>query len=743
MNCPRCNTPTPDETLQEFGGVCPKCLLSFSEEKDAPAFPNLEIVGLLGQGGMGVVYKALQKNLNRTVALKVLSPHLSDDPEFLGRFTREAQALAQLSHPNIVAIHDSGVHDRVPYLVMEYVEGRSLRALLAAKELTAEQALKVVPQICDALQYAHSKGVVHRDIKPENILIDAEGRVKIADYGLAKIASIDQPRLTRSNFVMGTPHYMAPEQVENSSRVDHRADIYSLGVVFYEMLTGELPLGRFKAPSERAEVDRRLDPVVLKSLEREPGDRYQSAEEVKEHVTRLKNRAAPPRSRTGYVPPEPPGPLKKAAFVIANLGGLALGASIILSLLRAAALAELLGTIGIALLMASLVLWVFEVLRRGLKKALGGHVGWIAGIGFIVVMFGFSLLSEKSRHHGAFDAPAPPPQVEFGSGGIREDWSQDLPGSDPVLGLLSTEDSLYVVTPSEIREYTPATGQFWAAWGGTIEGVPLVFKNWMVVWGGGQIVLVQSKDFGLTETTRMEIPFKVPVAGAALYGGICYLQSTEGDVAAIGIETGNFLWKEKATPGLAVAPGVPPIVTDLDVVTIHDSGMELRDRRTGVHKNHSNTVQPGGKTIQWENGWGELHQKDVNVEFSMYFKSSLRFWWSMNTTTTPSVADCHMLLIKDLVVLTFVNQVFSVGRNAPFGDHWGGSTIPHTVGPPATVGDDHFAVPTVEGVLLFRAQDGHRLKAGIPGGLTLLAGWKYRVVGFDPKKRRLVGYLIR
>jgi hypothetical protein len=236
---------------------------------------------------MGVVYKAVQKQLGRTVALKVLSPQLSSDPSFIERFTREARALAQLSHPNIVAIFDSGVHDGVPYLVMEYVDGTPLRKMLAARKLSSEDALRLVPQICDALQYAHRHGIVHRDIKPENILIDREGRVKIADFGLAKLAEPDQTRITRTNVVMGTPHYMAPEQIENPSAVDHRADIYSLGVIFYEMLTGELPLGRFKPPSEKAPVDQRLDRVVLKSLEKEPADRFQSAEEVKTNVAGL------------------------------------------------------------------------------------------------------------------------------------------------------------------------------------------------------------------------------------------------------------------------------------------------------------------------------------------------------------------------------------------------------------------------------------------------------------------------
>ena len=287
MSCPRCNAPAAEETLREFGGVCPKCLLDFSEEQDAPAFPNLEIVEMVGQGGMGVVYKAVQKNLGRTVALKVLSPHLSADPEFVERFTREARALASMSHPNIVGIYDSGIHDHVPFLVMEYVDGTPLRKMLASKKLTPAQVLEVIPQICDALHYAHEHGVVHRDIKPENILIDRLGRVKIADFGLAKLASLDETRITRTGYVMGSPHYMAPEQFAHSGRVDHRADIYSLGVVFYEMLTGEVPMGRFKPPSEKASVDQRLDPVVLKSLEREPDDRWQTVDEVKRRVTRL------------------------------------------------------------------------------------------------------------------------------------------------------------------------------------------------------------------------------------------------------------------------------------------------------------------------------------------------------------------------------------------------------------------------------------------------------------------------
>ena len=144
MDCPRCQAPTPEETLREHGGVCPRCLLNFAQDQDAPEFPGFEVLSVVGQGGMGVVYKALQKSLGRTVALKVLSPELSADPDFVDRFTREAQALAQLNHPNIVTVYDSGLHDRVPYLVMEFVDGVSLRSLLSATPPDPKRTVEIV-----------------------------------------------------------------------------------------------------------------------------------------------------------------------------------------------------------------------------------------------------------------------------------------------------------------------------------------------------------------------------------------------------------------------------------------------------------------------------------------------------------------------------------------------------------------------------------------------------------------------
>jgi serine/threonine protein kinase len=217
-----------------------------SLEAVARQFPHLEIIELLGSGGMGAVYKARQREIDRLVALKILPPEAASEPGFAERFTREARALAKLSHPNIVALHEFGHVDGLHYFIMEFVDGLNLRQLELAGKLSPREALQIIPQICEALQFAHDEGIVHRDIKPENVLLDKKGRVKIADFGLARILGHEPEdfRLTRAREVMGTPHYMAPEQVEKPQTVDHRADIYSLGVVFYEMLTGELPLGK-------------------------------------------------------------------------------------------------------------------------------------------------------------------------------------------------------------------------------------------------------------------------------------------------------------------------------------------------------------------------------------------------------------------------------------------------------------------------------------------------------------------
>lgn len=299
--CSKCQKPLPPDVPL---GLCPQCLVkagfATGTESGADArefsppdpaelaklFPQFEILGLIGRGGMGAVYKARQPALDRLIALKILPPRAGNDPGFTERFSREARALARLNHPNIVSVHDFGQAGGLYYLVMEFVDGANLRDIERSGRLTPKEALEIVPQICDALQFAHDEGIVHRDIKPENILIDKKGRVKITDFGIAKIigATPEKIGLTGARDVIGTPHYMAPEQIEKPNTVDHRADIYSLGVVFYELLTGELPMGRFLPPSSKVQVDVRFDHVVLRALEKEPERRYQHASEVKTDI---------------------------------------------------------------------------------------------------------------------------------------------------------------------------------------------------------------------------------------------------------------------------------------------------------------------------------------------------------------------------------------------------------------------------------------------------------------------------
>ncbi len=272
----------------------------------APHFPQLEILECLGRGGMGVVYKARQKSLNRLVALKLLAPERADDPQFAARFEKEAQALAALNHPHIIGVYDFGQAGGFYFLLMEYVDGVNLRQAMKAGRFTPEQALAVVPPVCEALQFAHEHGIVHRDIKPENLLLDKDGRVKIADFGIAKMlhANGTDVGLAESQ-PAGTPQYMAPEQ--RTHRVtDHRADIYSLGVVLYELLTGELPADKLQPPSRKVQIDVRLDEIVLRALEVKPELRYQTAAEFRTQVETVVGESAKS---------EPPTPVPTLAWL--------------------------------------------------------------------------------------------------------------------------------------------------------------------------------------------------------------------------------------------------------------------------------------------------------------------------------------------------------------------------------------------------------------------------------------------
>ncbi len=313
--CPHCQSPIPDGAP---AGLCPRCVLtgaatptdagSTSSSRATPpsldevaaAFPDLEILGLVGTGGMGCVYHVRMKSDGREAALKLLPKSLAADPAFMERFNREARTLSRLTHPNIVGVYGFGQSGGFCHLTMEFVDGANLRQAMRAGRFTAAQALEIVPRLCDALQYAHSQGVLHRDIKPENILLDGQGRVKIADFGIAKLVGDGTGHgaditLTQTGARLGTPHYMAPEQIERPDDVDHRADIYSLGVVFYELLTGELPLGRFPAPSAKTYIDARVDEIVFRALAKERELRQQSAAQVGAEVEGLSTPAPMPK----------------------------------------------------------------------------------------------------------------------------------------------------------------------------------------------------------------------------------------------------------------------------------------------------------------------------------------------------------------------------------------------------------------------------------------------------------------
>lgn len=299
-------------------------------EELALLMPRYSITRLIGRGGMGAVYQGVQLSLDREVAIKLLPPELGAEPEFEARFKREAMALARLNHPNIVQIHDygqtSGGHH---YIVMEYVDGSDLHQVIRSGGLDVTGALNAVGQICGALDYAHGEGFVHRDIKPANIFINRKGLLKIGDFGLAKLMGAGSSggngaeHLTRSDVVMGTLHYIAPEQLGGNDAIDHRADIFSLGVMFYEMLTGTVPRGAFRPPSERVgALDVRIDGVVFKAMEEDPDDRYQSAADLGAEVERIRSHVATPS------PSENPADTPRVTF--SKRFGLLLGASALL-----------------------------------------------------------------------------------------------------------------------------------------------------------------------------------------------------------------------------------------------------------------------------------------------------------------------------------------------------------------------------------------------------------------------------
>lgn len=254
---------------------------------------HYKVIDKLGEGGMGVLYLAEDLELNRKAVLKFLPPDMMNDPEMNLRFKREAQSAGSLSHPNIVTIYDVGVHENKTFIAMEYVEGKTLRELINDDELTIERITDISVQICEGLNEAHSKGITHRDIKPENILIDEKGKVKIVDFGLAKIKNVSRG-ITKQDSTVGTLKYMSPEQIRNQS-VDHRSDIWSFGVILYEMITGKYPfkgehdaslfysiINQTPEPLARykANISEGYQRIIDKSLDKDPETRYQHIDEL-------------------------------------------------------------------------------------------------------------------------------------------------------------------------------------------------------------------------------------------------------------------------------------------------------------------------------------------------------------------------------------------------------------------------------------------------------------------------------
>jgi hypothetical protein len=346
VHCPACGAEA--EVPPTAAAVaCPSCHSVFRPEgtptsagaaarRPEPADASDSLVGtslgrwrlerIIGRGGMGRVYEAVEDGGERRVALKVLPDDLAADPAFVRRFHREAKLLSSLSHPHVVEVLDQGGEGGRLWFAMEYVRGENLRRRIERGPLPAAEAGRIALEIASALSYAHERDVIHRDLKPENVLLDEEGRVHLADFGLSRLVRPSAPeattRLTRTDVILGTYEYMAPEQRRGAAEADGRADVFALGVILYEMLVGTLPVGRFAPPSHVARgVSPAVDAVVNRALATDPKDRYANARDLQDALrAALTASSGPEPSRTEPVPePESEEALVEARGVLRHV----------------------------------------------------------------------------------------------------------------------------------------------------------------------------------------------------------------------------------------------------------------------------------------------------------------------------------------------------------------------------------------------------------------------------------------
>lgn len=796
-HCPQCGSPLNPDVPE---GLCPACLLKhgIATEGGVPPgtppftppplaelqklFPQLEILEPLGQGGMGAVYKARQPALDRIVALKILAPKGGGDLDFAGRFSREARALARLSHPNIVAVYDFGQIQRgaavsaaagapadaptlLHYFIMEFVDGLNLRQLEQAGKLSPREALEIIPQICAALQFAHDEGIVHRDIKPENVLVDKKGRVKIADFGLAKIVGQEKDfRLTGARDVMGTPHYMAPEQVEKPQEVDHRADIYSLGVVFYELLTGELPIGKFQPPSAKVRVDVRLDDVVLRSLAKEPERRYQHASEVKTDVETIAHTPTAPRQAT---PPAPKPDRFWRWFAVAIVALIALPIFIaILGMLAAIAIPNFVKARHEAQLRHEKMVEATTVdLKRGLvalwhadgnaDDSVNGHNGVMEKAGFTDGVVGQAFAFDPDTYPwGTYTGVKVPDSPAFeltnalsivgwvrprGNGYIILSRGDHRPGFDPYTLSLQANDHLrfYVCEESSQADFVEArlTMNAWSYVAATYDdGVMRLYTNGVLVTEKrtaihpfAKLLPNESPGLGIGNLNDggNNFPFIGDIDELALYDRAL----SPAEVRA-GYETGR----------KAVTPGKPAGPYGTGIVASWNADENVKDHAGNSHGVLMNgaTYAPGivGEAFQFDGNGAYVKVPPTPALNSLYNQITIEFW--MKPDADNEMQDYQGLVTSDFWFVEISNGYGgTMGVNFGLGKSERRGNVPQAVFGGSRAGPAKPALPpnVNEGTTV---ADFVHISDANDGGAPVSAGeWHHIAVTYDGSKMQL------